>query len=70
MSEQTRSEPRVIRKFRPNWNATCDNCGQKPVVPTSGLCGPCHFGTHEAVNGGWWDEAADDFDSDFVEEHL
>jgi hypothetical protein len=58
------------RKYRPNWEQGCDNCGQKPTIRASGLCGPCHFGTAEAVNGGWWDEGADDFDMEFVDEHI
>jgi hypothetical protein len=58
------------REFRPKWTEICDNCGQTPVVPISGLCGPCHFGTADAVHGGWWDTGRDDFDLDFVEEHI
>ena len=30
----------------------------------------CYFGTHEAVNGGWWEDSSDDFNDDFVEEHI
>ena len=61
---------RLSKEFRPDWTQTCDNCGQKPTVPISGLCGCCHLGTADAVNRGWWDEGDDDFDEDFVEEHL
>ena len=49
------------RKFRPNWQLGCENCGSKPTIPCSGLCGPCHFGEADMVNGGWWDEGTDDF---------
>lgn len=65
-----KSEKRAIRQFRPDWDHVCENCGQKPTVPLSGLCGPCHFGTADGVNGGWWDEGADDFDEEFVDEHV
>lgn len=61
---------RVEREYGPNWNAKCENCGSTPVVRCSGLCGPCHFGTAEAVGGGWWDEATKDFDADFLDEHV
>lgn len=60
---------RIQKSFRPDWEAQCDFCGQRPVVPTSGLCGPCHFGAADAINGGWWDEQSRDFDDQFVEDH-
>lgn len=63
-------ETRTQRDYAPNWQHGCENCGSKPTVPVSGLCGPCHFGTADAVAGGWWDERAHDFDDEFVEEHL
>ncbi len=56
--------------YRPDWMHVCENCGSKPVVPASGLCGPCHFGTAEASGGGWWDDGKDDWNDDFVDEHL
>lgn len=61
---------RLKKELRPNWDESCDNCGQSPVVPMSGLCGPCHFGAADAVNGGWWDESTDDIDEDFADEHM
>lgn len=66
----TKARERIKRDFRPDHLNGCENCGSKPSVPTSGLCGPCHFGTAAAVNGGWWDEGDDDFDGEFVEEHM
>jgi hypothetical protein len=44
----------------PDRTRTCLNCHQTPVVPVSGLCGPCHFGQAAAVNGGWWDATTQD----------
>lgn len=67
---ERKTSNRTKKEYRPNWQAGCDNCGQKPIVPVSGLCGCCHFGTVDALNGGWWDEGADDFDADFVDEHI
>ena len=46
--------------FRPDWSMKCDNCLASPVVPLTGLCGPCNFGEAETVNGGWWDERKDE----------
>lgn len=62
---------RHAKKFRPDWDHKCENCGHTPVVGKNGdLCGPCYFGTADAVNGGWWDDGKDDFDDSFVEEHI
>lgn len=47
-------------KFRPDWEGKCENCEETPVVPVSGLCGPCHFGEAETLGGGWWDDKTDD----------
>jgi len=58
------------RDYRPDWNGRCENCGSSPTIPISGLCGPCHWGTAEAVGGGWWNESNDDLDEDFLDEHL
>lgn len=67
---KNRSSRSARKMFRPNWQAPCENCGAKPSVPLSGLCGPCHFGAADAKGGGWWNDGDDDFDEDFVEEHM
>lgn len=67
---QEMTKARAQRDYRPNWDGKCENCGASPTMRVSGLCGPCHWGTAEATGGGWWDEAKDDFDSDFLEAHL
>lgn len=46
----------VIDKSRdsePDWNRKCMNCGAKPVVPFSGMCGPCTFGEGDTAGGNW-----------------
>jgi len=40
----------------PDWGAPCDNCGDTPTVPLTGLCGPCTFGEAETAGGNWVDE--------------
>lgn len=37
----------------PDWEGECENCGASPVVPETGMCGPCTFGEAETVNGNW-----------------
>lgn len=37
----------------PDWSSTCDNCGESPVVPCTGMCGPCTFGEAETAGGNW-----------------
>jgi len=58
------SSEEIKRKFRPDWSGICDNCEQTPIVPESGLCGPCHFGTARALQGDWWDDSKDDFNEE------
>ena len=37
----------------PDWSRKCENCGATPVVPITGMCGPCTFGEAETANGNW-----------------
>ena len=37
----------------PDYTKTCDVCGGTPVVPETGMCGPCTFGEAETVGGNW-----------------
>ena len=36
-------------QMRPDWTKKCEVCGETPIVPLTGMCGPCTFGE---VNGG------------------
>ena len=36
-----------------DWTKKCENCGQTPIVPATGLCGPCTFGEAETMGGNW-----------------
>jgi len=38
---------------RPDWNRKCLVCDATPIVPVSGMCGPCTFGEAETVDGNW-----------------
>jgi hypothetical protein len=41
------------RAFEKNWRIACLNCGERPTVGTTELCGPCCFGEAETVHGNW-----------------
>jgi hypothetical protein len=43
------SDPQVV----PDWTHKCDVCGATPVVPCTGLCGPCTFGEAATAGGNW-----------------
>jgi hypothetical protein len=43
----------AIRAGDPDWSGRCLNCGSSPVVPQTGLCGPCTFGEAETAGGNW-----------------
>ena len=37
----------------PDWGRECEVCGQSPVIPMTGLCGPCTFGEADTALGNW-----------------
>lgn len=37
----------------PDWSKKCESCGEPPVVPETGMCGPCTFGEAETAGGNW-----------------
>lgn len=37
----------------PDWSSECLNCNQSPIVPVTGMCGPCTFGEAETAGGMW-----------------
>ena len=47
-------------KVRPCWTENCENCRQYPIVPVTGLCGPCTFGEADTAHGAWWDVEKDE----------
>lgn len=38
---------------KPDWTRECMVCGMSPVVPVSGMCGPCTFGDASTMHGNW-----------------
>ncbi len=39
--------------MEPDWTRVCENCGASPVVPITGMCGPCSFGEASTAGGNW-----------------
>lgn len=37
----------------PDWSNKCENCGATPIVPATGMCGPCTFGEADTADGNW-----------------
>lgn len=37
----------------PDWTGNCENCGESPIVPATGMCGPCTFGEAATAGGNW-----------------
>lgn len=38
---------------RPDWTKKCEVCGATPIVPLTGMCGPCTFGEADTIDGNW-----------------
>lgn len=38
---------------KPDWDHGCEVCGQRPIVPLTGMCGPCTFGKADTYGGNW-----------------
>ena len=37
----------------PDWEHECELCGARPIVPITGMCGPCTFGESDTIGGNW-----------------
>ncbi len=63
MPNKSESEKTKIDSYQPDYEATCDNCGQSPVVTcvkngavvySLGMCGSCTFGEEESIDPENW----------------
>jgi hypothetical protein len=43
----------TVAQMEPDWGGECDNCGASPIVPATGMCGPCTFGEADTIDGNW-----------------
>lgn len=51
--KEKKEKPAQLADGAKNWQEACGNCGQKPTVHPTGLCGPCCFGESETAGGNW-----------------
>lgn len=40
-------------RIEPDYEGTCEVCGDSPIVPLTGMCGPCTFGEAATAGGNW-----------------
>ena len=67
MNEKLKKE-QLIKRYAPEWGGRkCHVCESdiEPVVPMSGLCGPCHFGMADALGGDWWHDTKQELKEGF-----
>lgn len=38
---------------KPDYSGKCENCGASPILPLTGMCGPCTFGEADTADGNW-----------------
>ena len=43
----------AAHKIQPDWSKECEVCGSTPIVPATGMCGPCTFGEADTAGGNW-----------------
>ena len=41
------------KDMEPDYSHKCEVCGSTPVMPATGMCGPCTFGEAATVGGNW-----------------
>jgi hypothetical protein len=51
--EKHQARDKRPKDMKPDWAGTCENCGASPIVPLTGMCGPCTFGEAETAGGNW-----------------
>jgi hypothetical protein len=51
--EKKPTEKEVEEMTKPDYTRDCIVCGATPVVPVTGMCGPCTFGEAETADGNW-----------------
>lgn len=51
------TKPKLLKNKKsdtaPDWSRKCTVCGQAPVFPFTGMCGPCIFGEADTAFGDW-----------------
>lgn len=52
-SETPKPGAALVDDMTPDWTKKCEVCGQSPIVPLTGMCGPCTFGEASTYGGNW-----------------
>jgi len=52
-ADMPKDERPKAKDIDPDWSRECAVCGDSPVVPITGLCGPCTYGESETAEGNW-----------------
>jgi hypothetical protein len=50
---QLTGKPMKPIETEPDYGHCCEVCGSSPVVPMTGMCGPCTFGEAGTAVGNW-----------------
>ena len=45
--------PKKDPRVEPNYDGKCETCGASPIIPATGMCGPCTFGEADTEGGNW-----------------
>ncbi len=53
MAKETKKEKERDPDTEPDWDGKCEVCGMSPIVPVTGMCGPCTFGEADTISGNW-----------------
>ena len=67
MTEDIKTPEKMREDYEPDYMKACENCETSPIVPVSGLCGPCHWGMAGTIDGNWWDELRCDLNWGIIE---
>jgi hypothetical protein len=46
------------KKLAPDWTSKCSSCDHSPIVPATGLCGPCTWGEVDTIDD--WEYATNE----------
>lgn len=52
-AKQTQKVEAKPEDVKPDWSGKCENCGASPILPVTGMCGPCTFGEADTAGGNW-----------------
>lgn len=53
MNENEEPEELSDEEVEPDWSGKCSTCDASPILPVTGLCGPCTFGEADTAGGNW-----------------